>query len=187
MDACSLLYNVQAEKQELPPHFSGGFLPKLSYAGSVFPFDFAFQLPLGPLAPLSKRYDKTTGYRPVTRPSIKILFNISLHILILPTRKPLKLIFLVLVFFSITSSDPACPRDRITVDSSWNRKVRKIMDTLRFQIEPLLQINSTPQGIESSMVQLKHTPFKLNKVGKMLLLSKIPSKVLQNCELIFSD
>ena len=93
--------------------------------GQFSPFDFAFQLPLGPLAPLSKRYDKTTGYRPVTRPSIKILFNISLHILILPTRKPLKLIFLVLVFFSITSSDPACPRDRITVDSSWNRKVRK--------------------------------------------------------------
>ena len=77
---CTRWISVQAEILFfLCPHFSGGFLPKLSNAGSFTPL-WCFHLPLGPFGHFAQKIGQNNSSS-VTRPSIKIhrpLFTLQL-------------------------------------------------------------------------------------------------------------
>ena len=52
--------------------------------------------------------------------------------------------------------------------------------TLWFQLEDMVQIIVTPQGIEKVTIQFQDTPTKVYAIGAKLFLSKVPLEVLQN-------
>ena len=52
--------------------------------------------------------------------------------------------------------------------------------TLWCQLEDMLYLIITPQGIEKVTIQLKDTPKKVYAIGAELFLSKVPLEVLQN-------
>ena len=56
--------------------------------------------------------------------------------------------------------------------------------TLWFQLEDMVQLIVTPQGIEKVTVQLIDTPTKVYAIGASLFLSKVPLEVVQNWVLI---
>ena len=60
LEGCSL---VSGRKFSLLSFFCGGFWPKLSYSLAIFFLECSFHLPLSPLAPLHKKWDKTTRAR----------------------------------------------------------------------------------------------------------------------------
>ena len=52
--------------------------------------------------------------------------------------------------------------------------------TLWCQLEDMLYLIITPQGIEKVTIQLKDTPIKVYAIGAKLFLSNVPLEVLQN-------